>query len=280
MGTRRLLLEGLSFTYWVVRRLFELLMGIADASDPRAQHRLQTPDRVFEPRAITNTGLPAESSFFTPRAQPLVRVRPPPLERLRVLVRRRPPERRGVLELEAAAEEAAVAAAAPSPVPAPRDEPFEPAWYTSRGRPRPPETSSTRSLPLSRSSLRICRARGCDKPTAFAVSTAVIGLLVIASMIAASRSAAGARPAERRRVRRGLAAAAGAALAADPERVVPVRARPPVVPPGAAAVLLFPPSFVSLVRVCWSSRRSSFLFFSCVSSVPISASRTATARSE
>src|SRR6266540_1797630 len=84
MGTRRLLLEGLSFTYWVVRRLFELLIGIADASDPRAQHRLQTPDRVFEPRAITNTGLPAESSFFTPRAQPLVRVRPPPLERLRV----------------------------------------------------------------------------------------------------------------------------------------------------------------------------------------------------
>jgi len=182
-----------------------------------------------------------------------------------------------VLELEVADEEAAVAAAAPSPVPAPRDEPFEPAWYTRRGRPRPPETSSTRSLPLSRSCLRICRARGCDRPTAFAVSTAVIGLLVIAWMIAASRSAAGARPAERRRVRRGLAAAAAAALAADAERVVPVRARPPVPARGAAAVLLFPPSFVSLVRVCWSSRRSSLLFFSCVSSMPISASRTATA---
>jgi hypothetical protein len=228
------------------------------------------------PHAITDTVLPAESNV-TPCAQPFAGVRPPPLERLRVLVRRRPPERRGVLELEVVDEEAALAAAAPSPVPAPRDEPFEPALYTRRGRPRPLETSSTWSLPLSRSCLRICRARGCDKPTAFAVSTAVIGLLVIASMIAASRSPAGARPAERRRVRRGVAAAAGAALAAVAERVAPVRARRPGVPRGAAAVPLFPPSFVSLVRVCWSSRRSSLLCFSCVSSVPISASRTATA---
>jgi len=210
-------------------------------------------------------------------AAPLARARPPPLELLRVLVPCRPPERRRVLDLEVADEEAAVAGAAPSPLSAPLDEPFEPAWYTSRGRPRPLETSSTRSLPLSRSSLRICRARGCDKPTAFAVSTAVIGLLVIASMIAASRSAAGARPAERRRVRRGVAAAAAAALAADAERVLPVRARRPVAARGAAAVRLFPPSCVSLVRVCWSSRRSSLLFFSWLSSVPISPSRTATA---
>jgi len=124
----------------------------------------------------------------------------------------------------------------------------------------------------------ICRARGFDKPTAFAVSTAVIGLLVIAWMIAASRSAAGARPAERRRLRRGVAAAAAAALAADSERVAPLRARRPAVAArGAAAVALFPPSFVSRVRVCWSSRRSSLLSFSWVSSVPISVSRTATA---
>jgi hypothetical protein len=79
------------------------------------------------PRAITNTVLPAESGFFSPRAQPFAGVRPPPLERLRVLVRRRPPERRAVLEPEVADEEAAVAAAAPSPVPARRDARFEPA---------------------------------------------------------------------------------------------------------------------------------------------------------
>ena len=31
MGTRRLLLEGLSFTYWVARRLFELLILLSRA---------------------------------------------------------------------------------------------------------------------------------------------------------------------------------------------------------------------------------------------------------
>jgi hypothetical protein len=58
-------------------------------------------------------------------AAPLARVRPP-LERLGVLVPRRPPARERVLEL--ADEEAAVAAAAASPVPAPLDERFGPAW--------------------------------------------------------------------------------------------------------------------------------------------------------
>src|SRR6266487_1094963 len=95
---------------------------------------------------------------------------------------------------------------------------------------------STRSLPRSRSSLMICRARGFDKPTAFAASTAVIGLVVIAWRIAASRSAAGARPADGRRLRRGLAVAAGAALAAAGERVAPVRARRPTGAAGGAAV--------------------------------------------
>jgi hypothetical protein len=90
--------------------------------------RMRSLRSTSEPHAITSTGFPAESSFFTRRAQPLARVRPPPLERLRVLVGRRPPVRRAVLELEVADEEAALAAAAPSPVPAPRDERFEPAW--------------------------------------------------------------------------------------------------------------------------------------------------------
>src|ERR1700737_4957266 len=61
-------------------------------------------------------------------AAPLARVRPPPLQRLRALVPRRPPERGRVPELELADEEAAVAAVAASPVPARLGAPFGPAW--------------------------------------------------------------------------------------------------------------------------------------------------------
>jgi hypothetical protein len=148
------------------------------------------------------------------------------LERFRVLVARRPAERRR-LELGLAAGEAVLAGAAVSLVRAPLVERSEPGWYTRRGRPRPLGTSSTRSLPLSRSSLRICRARGCDKPTALAASTAVIGLLVTARMIAVSRSAVGARSPERRGERRAdpEPAAAGSALAPDAERDLGGRAR-------------------------------------------------------
>jgi hypothetical protein len=82
--------------------------------------------RRSTPRSAQAAASVAGSAGAALAAAPLARVRPPPLERLGVLVPRRPPERGWVLEL--ANEEAAVAAAAASPVPAPLDEPFGPAW--------------------------------------------------------------------------------------------------------------------------------------------------------
>src|SRR5207248_8429903 len=61
-------------------------------------------------------------------AAPAARVRPPPLERLRLLVARRPLPRAWVLGVQLADEEAALAAAAVSSVPARLEEPFGPAW--------------------------------------------------------------------------------------------------------------------------------------------------------
>src|SRR5947207_13545247 len=99
MGSRRLLLEGLSFGYWVVRRLFELLVLFGRSERAKEveilvlRHELQVLRRqVGRPRLRSaDRALLAVLSQLLPRAQRLsFLVRPSTLLRWhRELVRRR-----------------------------------------------------------------------------------------------------------------------------------------------------------------------------------------------
>jgi putative transposase len=98
MGTRRLLLEGLSFTYWVARRLFELLILLSRAEREKEleilvlRHELQVLRRqVGRPRLRSaDRVLLAALGQLSPRRQRSFLLQPATLLRWhRDLVRRR-----------------------------------------------------------------------------------------------------------------------------------------------------------------------------------------------
>src|SRR6266516_94060 len=98
MGTRRLLLEGLSFTYWVARRLFELLILLSRAEREKEleilvlRHELQVLRRqVGRPRLRSaDRVLLAALGQLSPRRRRWFLVQPATVLRWhRDLVRRR-----------------------------------------------------------------------------------------------------------------------------------------------------------------------------------------------